>query len=96
MMDIGKFFTKRIVVGIIAGVFMGVLADELRWRQRQDAVMHQLSQVQASHAEETQRVTELQSRLAAAEAEMKRLREELEAEQSLRHKYEELVNRGRK
>ena len=96
MMDVKKFLTKRIVLWLISGLLVGALADEVWWRWRESEVRRQLSQVQASEAETGRRVTELQGKLAAADTELKRLRDEWEAERSLRHQYEELLNRGRK
>lgn len=88
-MDLKKPFLKRAVVWLISGLLVGALAADVWWRQRASDLRRQL-------AGQTQQTAEMESKLAGAEARIKQLTGELAAEQALRQRLEDLVNRGRK
>jgi Tfp pilus assembly protein PilO len=88
-MDLTKFAVKRVIVWLIAGILVGGLAADLWWRQRSANVEREL-------AEERQRASETQSKLAGAEAGVKRLADELKTERQRREQLERLVSEGRK
>ena len=102
-MDVRRFFTTRAVVLLVLGLLGGGLAADVWWRQHAKDVEQQLKQLQASAESERAQAGKLESQLSATGAEMKRLKGELErlteqlkTERDLRHRYEDLVSKGRK
>jgi uncharacterized protein HemX len=102
-MDVKRFFTARAVVWLVLGLLGGGIAGDIWWRQHARDVKQQLNQLQRSVESERTRAGALESALSACGAEMKHLKEEVErltkqlnVERDLRHRYEDLVSRGRK
>ena len=102
-MELRRFFAKRAVAWLVLGLLGGGIATEVWWRQHARNIEEQLKHLQASADSDRSRAGKAESQLSAAGAEMKRLKEEaerltqqLKAERDLRHRYEDLVSRGKK
>ena len=82
-------------VGIVA-LLVGGLAGYLMWGRPTQRVADELAAVRRQVAEETQRASEMQSKLADTEAQLKRLTEALKSEREVRQRLEQTVSEGRK
>lgn len=102
-MDLRRFFAKRAGVWLVLGLIGGGIAGDAWWRQHTREMRRQLTQLQAGAESEQERAAKLGSQLSTAGSEMTRLKEEvaqlseqLKSERELRHRYEDLVAKGRK
>ncbi len=82
-MDLRKFAAKRVVVWVILGLLGGGVAADVWWRQRG---AQQQAALKARNGEE----------LRQAEAQIKQLTEQLEAERQRREALERQLSEGRK
>jgi uncharacterized protein HemX len=91
----GTMMRVMAAVGIVA-LLVGALAGYLMWGRPTQRVADELAAVRRQVAEETQRASEMQSKLADTEAQLKRLTEALKSEREVRQRHEQTVSEGRK
>jgi outer membrane murein-binding lipoprotein Lpp len=93
---LNKFVLKRVVVWLVLGLVGGAVLADLVWRPRAASLNHQVADLAARAETQERRADQLESRVRAAEAEAKQLSDQLKDERELRHRYEDVLSKGRK